>query len=261
MLFWPENFASVSVGTNCQACVNHRPYFRRVTEVKKNQKCENADSPPGFRTRSCSISWVFIKVSRLLPPAEALGLDHMVPVPYRKIACDPGAVEIIGIPDQIPFKRPCTYGVPKLKRILDERHGIRFIVKRYQILSDFLLFACQAHMNLWDKSGRCDSQGSFLRKHIICMPRCLIRFNLVMSADHSWSTASSLRSSSSPAHCSVASPLKLYLEKVFSEQPASTICQLNVCFLQLAATPSPLSAQTTLPWQHHAAAPPSICLS
>ncbi|KAL3970632.1 hypothetical protein ACER0C_026151 [Sarotherodon galilaeus] len=62
--------------------------------------------------------------------AEALGLDHMVPVPYRKIACDPGAVEIIGIPDQIPFKRPCTYGVPKLKRILDERHGIRFIVRR-----------------------------------------------------------------------------------------------------------------------------------
>ncbi|XP_071061603.1 general transcription factor II-I repeat domain-containing protein 1-like [Pseudochaenichthys georgianus] len=45
--------------------------------------------------------------------AEALGLDHMVPVPYRKIACDPGAVEIIGIPDQIPFKRPCTYGVPQ----------------------------------------------------------------------------------------------------------------------------------------------------
>ncbi|XP_072303064.1 general transcription factor II-I repeat domain-containing protein 1 [Eucyclogobius newberryi] len=62
--------------------------------------------------------------------AEALGLDHMVPVPYRKIACDPGAIEIVGIPDQIPFKRPCTYGVPKLKRILDERHGIRFIVKR-----------------------------------------------------------------------------------------------------------------------------------
>ncbi|XP_039612565.1 general transcription factor II-I repeat domain-containing protein 1 [Polypterus senegalus] len=62
--------------------------------------------------------------------AEALGLDHMVPVPYRKIACDPEAVEIIGIPDKIPFKRPCTYGVPKLKRILEERHGIRFVVKR-----------------------------------------------------------------------------------------------------------------------------------
>ncbi|XP_030648522.1 general transcription factor II-I repeat domain-containing protein 1 [Chanos chanos] len=62
--------------------------------------------------------------------AEALGLDHMVPVPYRKIACDPEAVEIIGIPDKIPFKRPCTYGVPKLKRILEERHGVRFVIKR-----------------------------------------------------------------------------------------------------------------------------------
>ncbi|KAL0192575.1 hypothetical protein M9458_010871, partial [Cirrhinus mrigala] len=56
-------------------------------------------------------------------------LDHMVPVPYRKIACDPEAVEIIGIPDKIPFKRPCTYGVPKLKRILEERHAVRFVVK------------------------------------------------------------------------------------------------------------------------------------
>ncbi|XP_064893275.1 general transcription factor II-I repeat domain-containing protein 1 isoform X23 [Columba livia] len=62
--------------------------------------------------------------------AEALGLDHMVPVPYRKIACDPEAVEIIGIPDKIPFKRPCTYGVPKLKRILEERHNIHFVIKR-----------------------------------------------------------------------------------------------------------------------------------
>ncbi|KAM4699657.1 general transcription factor II-I repeat domain-containing protein 1 isoform 2-T2 [Discoglossus pictus] len=62
--------------------------------------------------------------------AEALGLDHMVPVPYRKIACDPEAVEIIGIPDKIPFKRPCTYGVPKLKRILEKRHNIHFVIKR-----------------------------------------------------------------------------------------------------------------------------------
>lgn len=61
--------------------------------------------------------------------AEALGLDHMVPVPYRKIACHPEAVEIIGIPDKIPFKRPCTYGVPKLKRILEERHNIHFQIK------------------------------------------------------------------------------------------------------------------------------------
>lgn len=72
--------------------------------------------------------------SLLFISAEALGLDHMVPVPYRKIACDPEAVEIIGIPDKIPFKRPCTYGVPKLKRILEERHAVRFVVRRFETL-------------------------------------------------------------------------------------------------------------------------------
>ncbi|XP_075708989.1 general transcription factor II-I repeat domain-containing protein 1 isoform X3 [Rhinoderma darwinii] len=61
--------------------------------------------------------------------AEALGLDHMASVPYRKIACHPEAVQIMGIPDKIPFKRPCTYGVPKLKRILEERHNIHFKIK------------------------------------------------------------------------------------------------------------------------------------
>lgn len=74
-------------------------------------------------------------------PAEALGLDHMVPVPYRKIACDPEAVEIVGIPDKIPFKRPCTYGVPKLKRILEERHSIHFIIKRYRQVAGALALA------------------------------------------------------------------------------------------------------------------------
>lgn len=80
---------------------------------------------------SCSIPLALSLAIAL--PAEALGLDHMVPVPYRKIACDPEAVEIVGIPDKIPFKRPCTYGVPKLKRILEERHSIHFIIKRYGV--------------------------------------------------------------------------------------------------------------------------------
>ncbi|KAF5924761.1 hypothetical protein HPG69_003501 [Diceros bicornis minor] len=77
---------------------------------------------------SCRLRLELSLVLALL--AEALGLDHMVPVPYRKIACDPEAVEIVGIPDKIPFKRPCTYGVPKLKRILEERHSIHFVIKR-----------------------------------------------------------------------------------------------------------------------------------
>ncbi|XP_028823465.1 general transcription factor II-I repeat domain-containing protein 1 [Denticeps clupeoides] len=83
--------------------------------------------------------------------AEALGLDHMVPVPYRKIACDPEAVEIMGIPDKIPFKRPCTYGVPKLKRILEERHAVRFVVKR---MFDERIFTAAGKAS--KEEGKCD---------------------------------------------------------------------------------------------------------
>ncbi|XP_049598438.1 general transcription factor II-I repeat domain-containing protein 1 isoform X3 [Syngnathus scovelli] len=89
--------------------------------------------------------------------AEALGLDHMVPVPYRKIACDPGAVEILGIPDQIPFKRPCTYGVPKLKRILDQRHAIRFAVRR---MFDEKIFTAAAAAGKMSKEESKQDAGS-----------------------------------------------------------------------------------------------------
>ncbi|KAM9781044.1 general transcription factor II-I repeat domain-containing protein 1 isoform 2-T2 [Syngnathus typhle] len=89
--------------------------------------------------------------------AEALGLDHMVPVPYRKIACDPGAVEILGIPDQIPFKRPCTYGVPKLKRILDQRHAIRFAVRR---MFDEKIFTAAAAGKMSKEESKQDAGSS-----------------------------------------------------------------------------------------------------
>ncbi|KFO27095.1 General transcription factor II-I repeat domain-containing protein 1 [Fukomys damarensis] len=60
---------------------------------------------------------------------EALGQSHMVRVPYKKIVQYPEAVEVVGIPDKIPFKRPCTYGASKLRRILEQRHRIHFIIK------------------------------------------------------------------------------------------------------------------------------------
>lgn len=73
----------------------------------------------------------------------------MVPVPYRKIACDPEAVEIVGIPDKIPFKRPCTYGVPKLKRILEERHSIHFVIKRYRLGLGWTSLWAQMELRVW----------------------------------------------------------------------------------------------------------------
>ena len=109
-------------------------YFRRipsgccVARVVGTWEVGGGDDQALGPRLSCSLRPAFSLAVAL--PAEALGLDHMVPVPYRKIACDPEAVEIVGIPDKIPFKRPCTDGVPKLKRILEERHSIHFVIKR-----------------------------------------------------------------------------------------------------------------------------------
>ena len=51
----------------------------------------------------CDLSLAFTLVLTL--PAEALGLDHMVPVPYRKIACDPEAVEIVELNEKQTGKK------------------------------------------------------------------------------------------------------------------------------------------------------------
>lgn len=104
----------------------HLSVFNMHVSPKKGKPCKKNSTVAHYPIVSHSLNMCSVAFA-----AEALGLDHMVPVPYRKIACDPEAVEIIGIPDKIPFKRPCTYGVPKLKRILEERHDIHFVIRRY----------------------------------------------------------------------------------------------------------------------------------
>ncbi|MBN3326004.1 GT2D1 protein, partial [Atractosteus spatula] len=149
--------------------------------------------------------------------AEALGLDHMVPVPYRKIACDPEAVEIIGIPDKIPFKRPCTYGVPKLKRILEERHSVRFVVKR---MFDERIFT--AGGKAFKDEGKQDS-GSPSEDSYPETPRMLPAFE-VMSNSHSSRSTSSCVSPVGDGPSGDCSPIK----KIKTEPPDGEIIQVTV---------------------------------
>ncbi|KAM4620698.1 general transcription factor II-I repeat domain-containing protein 1 [Polymixia lowei] len=153
--------------------------------------------------------------------AEALGLDHMVPVPYRKIACDPGAVEIIGIPDQIPFKRPCTYGVPKLKRILDERHGIRFIVKR---MFDERIFTAAGKVG--KEEGRHDLGSSFEDSFPdnLCVPPATVE--LISNPQSSRSTSACV----SPLADCEAGPSGdcIPLKRIKTEPPDGEIIQVTV---------------------------------
>lgn len=60
---------------------------------------------------------------------EALGLDRSVVVPYKLIRASPEAVEVSGLPDDIPFRNPNTYDVVCLEKILQARDEIAINIK------------------------------------------------------------------------------------------------------------------------------------
>lgn len=61
----------------------------------------------------------------LCPVGEALGLNRPVLVPYKLIRDSPDAVEVTGLPDDIPFRNPNTYDIHRLEKILKAREHVR----------------------------------------------------------------------------------------------------------------------------------------
>ncbi|CDQ66912.1 unnamed protein product [Oncorhynchus mykiss] len=60
---------------------------------------------------------------------DALGLDRSVIVPYKLIRASPDSVEVIGLPDDIPFRNPNTYDIVRLEKILQGRDDITINIK------------------------------------------------------------------------------------------------------------------------------------
>lgn len=63
-----------------------------------------------------------------VPLGEALGLNRPVLVPYKLIRDSPDAVEVMGLPDDIPFRNPNTYDIHRLEKILKAREHVRMVV-------------------------------------------------------------------------------------------------------------------------------------
>ncbi|XP_037125349.1 general transcription factor II-I repeat domain-containing protein 1 isoform X2 [Syngnathus acus] len=188
--------------------------------------------------------------------AEALGLDHMVPVPYRKIACDPGAVEILGIPDQIPFKRPCTYGVPKLKRILDQRHAIRFAVRR---MFDEKIFTAAAGKMSKEESKQDAGSSAPEDENLSLTPSAA---ELPVNPHSDWSTSVC---ASPLAECAAGPSADcLPIKRIKTEPPDGDIIQVTVpagSNAEEAGEPEPASAPSCratsepAPWCRAASSP------
>ncbi|XP_073525232.1 general transcription factor II-I-like [Phyllobates terribilis] len=60
---------------------------------------------------------------------KALGRTTPVPIPYEKMAGDPTAVVVCGLPNDIVIKNPSTYDLHTIKQILENKSSIYFTIK------------------------------------------------------------------------------------------------------------------------------------
>ncbi|CAN8197217.1 unnamed protein product [Coccothraustes coccothraustes] len=67
--------------------------------------------------------------------AEAIRVEGPAPVPYTAFQSHPEDLLVEGLPDGIPFRRPATYGIPRLERILLAKEKIRFVIKKPELLN------------------------------------------------------------------------------------------------------------------------------
>ncbi|KAM3933810.1 general transcription factor II-I isoform 1-T2 [Leptodactylus fuscus] len=67
--------------------------------------------------------------------AEALGKTEPVPVPYQKFEANPTDMYVEGLPDNIPFRSPSWYGIPRLEKIIQNGNRIKFVIKKPELLT------------------------------------------------------------------------------------------------------------------------------
>uniref|UniRef100_A0A8C2T6I5 Ral transcription factor IIi n=1 Tax=Coturnix japonica TaxID=93934 RepID=A0A8C2T6I5_COTJA len=67
--------------------------------------------------------------------AQAIKAEGPVSVPYALFQSHMEDLYVEGLPEGIPFRRPSTYGIPRLERILVAKERIRFVIKKHELLN------------------------------------------------------------------------------------------------------------------------------
>ncbi|NWS18184.1 GTF2I factor, partial [Pachyramphus minor] len=66
---------------------------------------------------------------------EAVGAKGRVSVPYSLFQSGAEDLRVEGLPEGVPFRRPSTYGIPRMERILLAKEKIHFVIKRDELLN------------------------------------------------------------------------------------------------------------------------------
>ncbi|XP_027560742.1 general transcription factor II-I-like, partial [Neopelma chrysocephalum] len=67
--------------------------------------------------------------------AEAIKAKGRVSIPYALFQSTTEDLQVEGLPEGVPFRRPSTYGIPRLERILLAKEKIKFVIKRDELLN------------------------------------------------------------------------------------------------------------------------------
>ncbi|NXC43812.1 GTF2I factor, partial [Penelope pileata] len=131
--------ASNSQVPEIEVTVEEGPNKPQTTDVQTNSQTNGSNmnfKPRGrefsFEAWNAKITDLKQKVENLFNEkcGEALGLSEPVKVPFALFESFPEVFYVEGLPDGVPFRRPSTFGIPRLEKILRNRSRIKFIIKK-----------------------------------------------------------------------------------------------------------------------------------
>ncbi|KAM9613785.1 general transcription factor II-I isoform 9-T11 [Morphnus guianensis] len=115
------------------------PNKPQTTDVRTNSQTNGSNmsfKPRGrefsFEAWNAKITDLKQKVENLFNEkcGEALGLTEPVKVPFALFESFPEVFYVEGLPEGVPFRRPSTFGIPRLEKILRNKSKIKFIIKK-----------------------------------------------------------------------------------------------------------------------------------
>ncbi|XP_075576403.1 general transcription factor II-I isoform X5 [Pelecanus crispus] len=122
-----------------EVTVEEGPNKQQTTEVRTNSQTNGSNmsfKPRGrefsFEAWNAKITDLKQKVENLFNEkcGEALGLTEPVKVPFALFESFPEVFYVEGLPEGVPFRRPSTFGIPRLEKILRNKSKIKFIIKK-----------------------------------------------------------------------------------------------------------------------------------
>ncbi|KAM6242621.1 general transcription factor II-I [Porphyrio hochstetteri] len=122
-----------------EVTVDEGPNKPQTTDVRTNSQTNGSNvtfKPRGrefsFEAWNAKITDLKQKVENLFNEkcGEALGLTEPVKVPFALFESFPEVFYVEGLPEGVPFRRPSTFGIPRLEKILRNKAKIKFIIKK-----------------------------------------------------------------------------------------------------------------------------------